>query len=82
MLLRVLGGLSDMTRGEIGDSNTGGGDELCNERDDRRGNPRFNILPVMDSNHSVTQVKLEKTDPGVLVLQNIQGYARPHPAAL
>ena len=43
MLLRVLGGLSDMTRGEIGDSNTGGGDELCNERDDRRGNPRFNI---------------------------------------
>lgn len=43
MLLRVLGGLSDMTRGEIGDSNTGGGDELCKERDDRRGNPRFNI---------------------------------------
>lgn len=40
------------------------------------------FLPVMDSNHSVTQVKLEKTDPGVLVLQNIQGYARPHPAAL
>ena len=40
------------------------------------------FLPVMDSNHSVKQVKLEKTDPGVLVLQNIQGYERPHPTAL